>query len=148
MSLRCVNSSGAMPPASPSKWSSKRTHVICVETTYTSSSDVSLDSTSSTTSLSGLLAPIINGTEIYLQKTDTKGGQEHTNTPTDEYDYGGGLESSLPKILDAEAIAQTEDSGKRKSSLYVDAFNLTLDTVLEEERYLFCEKEHEVFTKY
>jgi Fanconi-associated nuclease 1 len=76
------------------------------------------------------------------------------------------LESALLPIKpDAEAIEQyeafkasqedkTEGAEDRlkdrtwirgKSSLYVDAFNLALDTVLEEENHLFDEAENEVF---
>jgi Fanconi-associated nuclease 1 len=35
-----------------------------------------------------------------------------------------------------------------KSSIYVDAFNLALDTVLEDEAHLFDEKEREVFSQW
>jgi Fanconi-associated nuclease 1 len=76
------------------------------------------------------------------------------------------LESALPTVkVDDEAIeayeafkASQEDStdaaGERlekrawirgKSSLYVDAFNLALDTVLEDESHLFDEAETDVF---
>ena len=37
---------------------------------------------------------------------------------------------------------------KEKSSIYVDAFNLALDTVLEDEGHLFDEKEMEVFSQW
>ena len=37
---------------------------------------------------------------------------------------------------------------KGKSSIYVDAFNLALETVLEDEGHLFDEKEMEVFTQW
>jgi Fanconi-associated nuclease 1 len=37
---------------------------------------------------------------------------------------------------------------KGKSSIYVDAFNLALETVLEDERHLFDEKEIEVFKQW
>lgn len=76
------------------------------------------------------------------------------------------LESALPPIKsDAEAIeeyeafkASQEESREEteerlkdrnwirgKSSIYVDAFNLALDTVLDEESHLFDEAEMEVF---
>lgn len=73
------------------------------------------------------------------------------------------LETALPPIqTDKEAIeayeaarsaeqAETKDrlEGQNwvrgKSSIYVDAFNLALDTVLEEESHLFDEAEHTVF---
>jgi Fanconi-associated nuclease 1 len=89
-------------------------------------------------------------------KTEEKDEQEHK---TD-------LESALPQVkVDDEAIeayeafkASQEDNkevaGERiekrtwvrgKSSLYVDAFNLALDTVLEDESHLFDEAETDVF---
>lgn len=77
------------------------------------------------------------------------------------------LESALPPVnTDAEAIEEyeafkasqgesPEETAARlkdrtwvrgKSSIYVDAFNLALDTVLEEESHLFDEAEREVFS--
>ncbi|KAL4895958.1 VRR-NUC domain-containing protein [Aspergillus ambiguus] len=80
------------------------------------------------------------------------------------------LETSLPEILtDKQAIdeyenlrvSETEESApglhdrlrdgrwrKGKSSIYVDAFNLALETVLEEEAHLFSEAEMEVFRQW
>lgn len=83
------------------------------------------------------------------------------------------LETSLPPVkTDKEAIeeyeasraaAGTEDQGeeiglqrrlgerkwqKGKSSIYVDAFNLALETVLDEEAHLFDEAEKEVFRQW
>lgn len=78
------------------------------------------------------------------------------------------LETSLPNIeTDEQAIQEYEtsraaddaESGlhvrlrdgvwkKGKSSIYVDAFNLALETVLEEEPHLFSEAEMEVFTQW
>lgn len=79
------------------------------------------------------------------------------------------LESALPPIeTDKEAIEAYEISRaaeeteklsqegrlregkwiKGRSSIYVDAFNLALDTVLEEERHLFDEAEIEVFSQW
>jgi Fanconi-associated nuclease 1 len=76
------------------------------------------------------------------------------------------LESALPTVkVDDEAIeayeafkasqeGTTDVTGERlekrawirgKSSLYVDAFNLALDTVLEDESHLFDEAETDVF---
>jgi Fanconi-associated nuclease 1 len=85
----------------------------------------------------------------------------------DEEVHQTDLESALPTIkVDDEAIeayeafkASQEDkkeevAGERlekrawvrgKSSLYVDAFNLALDTVLEDESHLFDEAETDVF---
>lgn len=80
------------------------------------------------------------------------------------------LETSLPPIkTDEEAIEEYEgsqyqhDDGpepglhvrlrdgiwqKGKSSIYVDAFNLTLETVLDEESHLFNEREMQVFSQW
>jgi Fanconi-associated nuclease 1 len=79
------------------------------------------------------------------------------------------LESALPSIkTDKEAIAEYEamraseqDNAevlqgrlkqrkwtKGKSSIYVDAFNLALETVLGDEGHLFDEKELEVFNQW
>ncbi len=95
----------------------------------------------------------------------------------DEYDNDGEqfpgsqteLESALPAIkTDKEAITAYEAAraaadgdtldlqgriGKRrwvqgKSSIYVDAFNLALETVLEEEHHLFDEAEIGVFERW
>ncbi|PVI08223.1 hypothetical protein DM02DRAFT_156188 [Periconia macrospinosa] len=84
----------------------------------------------------------------------------------EEKEHKTDLESALPPVnTDAEAIeeyevfksSQIEDSEKTekrleartwvrgKSSIYVDAFNLALDTVLDEESHLFDEAEREVF---
>jgi len=65
-------------------------------------------------------------------------------------------ESSLPPVVDEpEAVRKYEDrrepgpeTGTYTSSIYVDAFELALDTVLREEAYLFSEDELEVFAKY
>ncbi|KAF2970146.1 hypothetical protein GQX73_g3481 [Xylaria multiplex] len=79
------------------------------------------------------------------------------------------IESSLPDItLDEKTIeeyqnfraSQGDDAGsassrldsqawvRGKSSLYVDAFNLALDTVLDEETHLFDEKERRIFQEW
>lgn len=79
------------------------------------------------------------------------------------------LESALPPVsTDSESIAQYEayQAGegnisigpqsrlnerkwtRGKSSIYVDAFNLALETVLEDESHLFDEKEMETFARW
>jgi hypothetical protein len=78
------------------------------------------------------------------------------------------LESALPQVkTDKEAIEEYEAMRaaedvpedlksrlsqrswtKGKSSIYVDAFNLALETVLEDEGHLFDEKEMEVFNQW
>lgn len=61
----------------------------------------------------------------------------------------GGLDASLltPDNND-EAIAEYTKSGKYRKSMYVEAFNLALDTVLQDELHLFSDAEQEVFAKY
>lgn len=91
----------------------------------------------------------------------------------DEEDFPGGtqqtdLESALPPVkTDKDAIAEYEATraaeastddlhgrlGQRKwvqgkSSIYVDAFNLALETVLEDEAHLFDEAEMAVFNQW
>ena len=88
-------------------------------------------------------------------------GLQHINRKTE-------LESALPPIkTDKEAIAEYEATraaeaesldlngrlGQRKwvpgkSSIYVDAFNLALETVLEDESHLFDEAEMAVFEQW
>lgn len=88
-------------------------------------------------------------------------GKVTSNRPTE-------LESALPQVkTDKEAIEEYEAMRaaedvpenfqsrlsqrswtKGKSSIYVDAFNLALETVLEDEGHLFDEKEMEVFNQW
>lgn len=84
----------------------------------------------------------------------------------EEQDHKTDLESALPPVKSGEEAIQeyeafkasqeenANDAGERlekrawvrgKSSLYVDAFNLALDTVLEDESHLFDGAEMEVF---
>lgn len=74
------------------------------------------------------------------------------------------LESSLPSIKTEDAIEEYEalrdvEPGlhvrlrdgvwqRGKSSIYVDAFNLALETVLVEESHLFSASEMEIFTQW
>lgn len=60
------------------------------------------------------------------------------------------LESCLPEIkandVDGYCAAKEQEPWSRvKSSIYVDAFNLALETVLADEAHLFDEAELEVF---
>lgn len=83
----------------------------------------------------------------------------------EEKEHKTDLESALPDVNTDDAIKEyeaykaleknkSEDTNERlekrawvrgQSSLYVDAFNLALDTVLDEEGHLFDEAETEVF---
>ncbi|KAG5930625.1 hypothetical protein E4U42_005287 [Claviceps africana] len=59
------------------------------------------------------------------------------------------MKASSVETESNEATEETKSSWiKGKSSIYVDAFNLALDTVLEEESALFDEKEMEVFRQW
>lgn len=101
--------------------------------------------------------------EIPDSDDENDSGDENqiTSRPTE-------LESALPPVkIDKEAIKDYEakraggevpadlksrisqrEWTRGKSSIYVDAFNLALDTVLEDEGHLFDEKELEVFNQW
>ncbi|KAI1497359.1 VRR-NUC domain-containing protein [Biscogniauxia marginata] len=95
-------------------------------------------------------------------ETETETEDVHSSRPT-------AIESSLPEVKsNREALEEYEtfkasqgdeadsavarlDSRKwvrGKNSLYVDAFNLALDTVLDEESHLFDEKERAIFDQW
>jgi Fanconi-associated nuclease 1 len=63
----------------------------------------------------------------------------------DEYEAMRAAEE-VPEELKSRLSQRTWTKGK--SSIYVDAFNLTLETVLEDEGHLFDEKEMEVFNQW
>ncbi|KAM5351759.1 hypothetical protein ACJ41O_004482 [Fusarium nematophilum] len=72
----------------------------------------------------------------------TDGGREAIQ----EYET---IKSSQASAADDETTSKAEPSWiKPRSSIYVDAFNLALDTVLEEESHLFDERENEVFRQW
>lgn len=105
-----------------------------------------------------------NRTEIPDSEEDSEDEFYHP----DEHSRQTDLETALPPIqTDKEAIEAYEASRaaeqaelglqerldgqnwiKGKSSIYVDAFNLALETVLEEEIHLFDEAEHAVFKQW
>ncbi|KAM0276143.1 hypothetical protein ACHAQH_007069 [Verticillium albo-atrum] len=111
--------------------------------------------------------------EAYAQESDEKTsvGQEDEPGESDSRDtrhYHPAIEDALPPVeTDKEAIEMyeaykasqsSEADGKPtieqrqwvkgKSSIYVDAFNLALDTVLEDESHLFDPKERTVFEQW
>lgn len=63
-------------------------------------------------------------------------------------DLDGGLDDVLLSDLKDEVAREYTRTGKYKRSMYVDAFNLALDTVLQDELHLFSDAEQEVFAKY
>lgn len=99
---------------------------------------------------------------------DSEEDSENENLEVEVRSHQTDLETALPPIeTDKEAIeayeasraAEQADTGlnerlgerkwvKGKSSIYVDAFNLALETVLEDESHLFDEAEHVVFQQW
>lgn len=103
---------------------------------------------------------------IKREVLDSEDDSEGTLIKEEEKEHKTDLESALPQVdtgddaikayeaYKAEEESKTEGADERlekrtwvqgKSSLYVDAFNLALDTVLDEEGHLFDEAETEVF---
>ncbi|KAH0612564.1 uncharacterized protein H6S33_008944 [Morchella sextelata] len=64
-------------------------------------------------------------------------------------DLDNGLYASLPLPNDHDtAIREYTTTERYRKSIYVDAFNLALDTVLKDELHLFSDSEQEIFAKY
>ncbi|KHN96464.1 coiled-coil domain-containing protein MTMR15 [Metarhizium album ARSEF 1941] len=105
----------------------------------------------------------------WAQKKSSRTSYKTENADTTSSPEATAFENVLPPTqIDADAIetyermrsstTQADDDGataetkplwvQGRSSIYVDAFNLALDTVLEEESELFDEKEKEVFRKW
>ncbi|CAK7214605.1 hypothetical protein SCUCBS95973_002203 [Sporothrix curviconia] len=55
------------------------------------------------------------------------------------------VSEAMDSAFDASEDALTDDAPLYRSSIYVDAFNIALDTVLEQEEHLFSKKEKAVF---
>ncbi|KAF2717403.1 hypothetical protein K431DRAFT_288545 [Polychaeton citri CBS 116435] len=112
-------------------------------------------------------SPIKKEPREEVPDSDRESESEEIATEDVKEEQRTGLETALPAIqTDKEAIEayetarvaeQTDGENDRdfrlrerkwlrgRSSIYVDAFNLALDTVLEEESHLFDEAEHTVF---
>lgn len=106
--------------------------------------------------------------EIPDSEADDLGAEEDGIDVPSDVGRRTAIESALPSIsVDKEAIAEYEAAraaepevldfhgrlGQRKwvpgkSSIYVDAFNLALETVLEDESHLFDKAEMAVFEKW
>lgn len=153
MSIRKTNPTGtSTPPASPSKRDSKRARVF---STPTIQGTGEITASSAANNGNGLDRPKLPALIPRLSTAQSSSGSNDEPAPPESLladDDFAGLESSLPpvteELTDEQAITQEETTGPRKSSLYVDAFKLALDTVLEDESYLFDEEEHEIFRKY
>lgn len=72
--------------------------------------------------------------------------EAHEEENTNEYIH----EETCPTTIEEETPQRRRSSvtGTYTSSIYVDAFNLALDTVLSDESYLFSDDEAEVFAKF
>lgn len=100
---------------------------------------------------------------------DSDGEDDDAEIKEEEKERKTDLESALPSVNTGEEAIQEYEAFKAsqednaagtderlekrswvrgKSSLYVDAFNLALDTVLDEESHLFDEAETEVFRRW
>jgi Fanconi-associated nuclease 1 len=79
-------------------------------------------------------------------KTDLESALPHVKTGEDAVkEYEAFQASQEDKTEGADERLEKRRWVRGKSSLYVDAFNLALDTVLDEESHLFNEAETEVF---
>lgn len=87
-----------------------------------------------------------------VQKTDLESALPAVVTDAEaiqEYEaYKVSQDGTDEKTTTSEGRFQNRDWVRGKSSIYVDAFNLALDTVLEEESHLFDEAEMEVFRQW
>lgn len=108
-------------------------------------------------------------TKREVPDSDAEDEDSTLDAPIEEQEQETGLEKAMPPIkTDKEAIKEYEDLragegeqlpeleerlGQRKwtrgkSSIYVDAFNLALETVLDEESHLFDAAETKVFEEW
>ncbi|KAF1837512.1 hypothetical protein BDW02DRAFT_518837 [Decorospora gaudefroyi] len=80
------------------------------------------------------------------RKTDLESALPHVKTGEDAVkEYEAFKASQEEETVGADERLEKRAWVRGKSSLYVDAFNLALDTVLDEESHLFDEAETEVF---
>lgn len=81
--------------------------------------------------------------KINVEELETKNSQSSASPTVHIPD--GRLDHTDPND---EAVKEHTRTGKYNSSIYVDAFNLALNTVLQDELHLFSYAEQEVFAKY
>lgn len=88
------------------------------------------------------------GKGINVEELETEDSQSSASLTVHSLD---GLDHTrgyfLPDPND-EAVREHTRTGKYNSSIYVDAFNLALNTVLQDELHLFSYAEQEIFAKY
>lgn len=83
------------------------------------------------------------------QPTDFENAMAPTDGGTKAIEEYEAIKSSQASAEDEDATEKAEPRWvKGRSSIYLDAFNLALDTVLEEESHLFDDKENEVFRQW
>ena len=116
----------------------------------------------------GAQTPVEPLRKLYREISDSEAESDDDDDFPPESNRKTDLESALPPVkTDKDAIAEYEATraaevesldlkgrlGQRKwvagkSSIYVDAFNLALETVLEDESHLFDEAEMAVFERW
>lgn len=96
-----------------------------------------------------------NNKGIIGKKSESESEQEDSQSCADIVpaelgnDLDNGLYASLPLPNDHDtAIREYTATERYRKSIYVDAFNLALDTVLKDELHLFSDSEQEIFAKY
>ncbi|RMJ08522.1 hypothetical protein BHE90_015780 [Fusarium euwallaceae] len=83
------------------------------------------------------------------QLTDFENAMAPTEGGTKAIEEYEAIKSSQASAEDENTTEKAQPRWvKGKSSIYLDAFNLALDTVLEEESHLFDDKENEVFKQW
>jgi Fanconi-associated nuclease 1 len=90
------------------------------------------------TELESALAPVKTDKEAILEYEAMRAAEGSAEGVNKEPGDGGGLNERLSK----------RNWTRGKSSIYLDAFNLALETVLEDEGHLFDEREMMVFEKW
>ena len=95
--------------------------------------------------------PIDEEPQILASQTELESSLpaiETDNQAINEYETSHAVQEDDDKEPDLQQRLQNGKWRKGKSSIYVDAFNLALQTVLDEEAHLFDEAEMEVFRQW
>lgn len=85
------------------------------------------------------------GKEINVEGSENEDFESSTGITAIEFDD---LDDGFVATPNNETVREYARTGKYKRSMYVDAFNLALDTVLQDELHLFSDDEQQVFAKY
>jgi Fanconi-associated nuclease 1 len=87
-------------------------------------------------------------TEVSLRPTDLESALPPVESDKDaigEYEAMRAAERKVDGGVDVEKRIKEMSWARGRSSIYVDAFNLALETVLDDEGHLFDKREREVF---